>query len=290
MLWIYQICFALATGTIKLCILAFYRRIFPIRQLRIILYVLSATVLIFTTAVVLISIFQCSPINRYWNPKEPGHCSIDMKTNLYITGAINTSLDFIIVMLPVPLLWQLRTSKGQKCLLTGIFTAAGFVCIVSILRLIACPRNPGTDPTFEAADVALWSAVEPCAGVISACMPSLRPFFTIVLRSCHVKLPVLHRSRTRARPNSGSSTLPWLTYHRNVNGLGGEMQSSHVEAKVENSLQTVESASKMSRDRASKQPAVNVVEEAEVPYGEIRVQTEIRWSVAQRFDYDYRVY
>ena len=81
------------------------------------------------------------PIHKYWDFATPGTC-LPVFNTLIIMGAINTTLDFLVFLLvrpiksrltartdlrlqPVPLLWQLRTSIRQKCVLTIIFTMAG---------------------------------------------------------------------------------------------------------------------------------------------------------------------
>ena len=53
--------------------------------------------------------------------KFGGHC-IDSLRYLIVIESINTATDFILLALPIPLLWKLRTSKLQKIVLTIIFT------------------------------------------------------------------------------------------------------------------------------------------------------------------------
>ncbi|KAF6217677.1 hypothetical protein HO133_006779 [Letharia lupina] len=179
-LYFFQLFFTLATGATKLTILAFYRRIFPIAELRLILIVMTTVVVMYTTAVSTLIIFQCRPIRKFWEFELPGYC-INPKNNLAVSGSVNTLLDFMIVCLPVPLLWRLRTSTRQKSILTGIFLTAGFVCIVSIVRIISFSRADPSDVTWNFVWVSIWSAVEPIAGILGACLPSLRPLLTLLL-------------------------------------------------------------------------------------------------------------
>ena len=123
-LFVLQITFSLATSTVKLSTLAFYRRIFPAVKLGICFFSMAVVVILFMIASEGVQIFQCTPIRKYWDVSLPGHC-IPIYNNLIITGSINTALDFLIVFWPVPLLWHLRTSVRQKCILTGIFLMAG---------------------------------------------------------------------------------------------------------------------------------------------------------------------
>lgn len=300
MLWTFQIFFVLATGTIKLCILTFYRRIFTSTSVffRNMLFGMGAVVGSFTLGVLVLTIFQCTPIHKFWDAGQPGHC-IDPLTNLLITGSLNTVLDVIIVLLPVPLLWQLRTTVQQKGVLTAIFLSAGFVCVVSMIRLVVFSKVNMEDVTWNSTAVTLWSAVEPCAGIVCACVPSLRPLLTITFRTLlHVRLPtsmVAAADAKSSRPDSGASTMPWIRQDVESGIPPDESKRNRMEGKgscVFNTLCTVPSAMR----RAQEKPcAVDgetqiKVEEVERPCGGIKVKTEIRWSVQERYDYDDRLY
>ena len=144
------------------------------------------------------------------------------------------------------------------------------------------------DDVGKSTNVALWSAVEPCAGIISACMPSLRPLISLSLRGINIKVPTFHRGNI-TRPDSGASTMPWIREAKE------RSQSADVEMQwPQNTLVTVPSA--MSRVTSGKTDESKEgkngiqVEELHVPYGAIKVKTEIRWSVTERLDYHYRVY
>ena len=80
---------------------------------------------------------------------------------------------------------------------------------------------------------------------------------------------------------------PWLAEAR-------ERANSDAEAQwPQNTLHTVSSAIEHMHSRKAQAVKLNGgcrVEEMEVPYGSIKVKTEIRWSVQDRYDYDYRVY
>ena len=128
------------TSLITIRSLAFYRRIFPIAQLRLTLYLACFIVTAFGIGTLASSIFiwlvnstilpeillilRSKPIHGFWNRHVPSKC-LSGDHILLIPGTINTVLDFFIVALPLPLLWKLRTTNSQKGILTGIFTCAG---------------------------------------------------------------------------------------------------------------------------------------------------------------------
>lgn len=136
----------------------------------------------------------------------PARC-VNEDSLLLVTGGINAAIDFLIIGLPIPLLWKLRTTTSQKGVLTGIFVCAGFVCIISIIRLVVLSRLTDFDVTWNYVDAAIWSAAEPCMGVIAACMPSLRPLIAVLLRGTH-RGPTMH-SKSGQKDMSSSSRPVW---------------------------------------------------------------------------------
>ena len=115
---------------------------------------------------------------------------------LLIPGIVNAVLDFLIVAIPLPLLWRLRTDTYQKWVLTGIFACAGLyvqktffhafmllasetgldihllmkfsVCFISIIRLVVVARLHDFDVTWNYVNAAIWSAAEPCVSTFVA--------------------------------------------------------------------------------------------------------------------------
>ena len=149
MLYAFEMIFYMTICLNKLSILAFYRRIFPISQLRIVLMVTTATVLSYTVACLLLLIMQCLPIHAFWDLElklTPGRSRcVDTDRLFLVSGGVNCFLDFLIVLMvrtltksghvgtnrcsriflqPIPLLWRLRTTRSQKFVLTSIFSVA----------------------------------------------------------------------------------------------------------------------------------------------------------------------
>ncbi|KAL8994250.1 MAG: hypothetical protein Q9169_005719 [Polycauliona sp. 2 TL-2023] len=83
----------------------------------------------------------------------------------------------------MPLLWRLRTTARQQIILTAIFTLAGFVVLVSIIWVVVLAQLEASDVTWNFINAGIWSALEPSIAVICACIPSLRPLFTLASRS-----------------------------------------------------------------------------------------------------------
>lgn len=66
------------------------------------------------------TIFFCWPISKNWNVTEPGHCGTQF--DLLVGSAVpSVVIDLIILILPLPKLWQLRINRAKKIGLMGVF-------------------------------------------------------------------------------------------------------------------------------------------------------------------------
>ena len=70
------------------------------------------------------AIFQCMPIDANWTVNKPHYC-----TNLGLAATIfaicNVLSDFMILILPMPLLFRLQKPMNQKIQIMGMFALGG---------------------------------------------------------------------------------------------------------------------------------------------------------------------
>lgn len=97
-----------------------YRRIFPVRNVRIGSWILGGISVAWAISIIFVSIFQCTPIEKTWNPTLPGHC-IDLKKSFLGNGVPNMLTDVAILMLPVREVWKVQSTKLQKIQLSFVF-------------------------------------------------------------------------------------------------------------------------------------------------------------------------
>ncbi|KAL8888010.1 MAG: hypothetical protein Q9205_002299 [Flavoplaca limonia] len=278
-LYAFEFLYTLGMAAVKYSVLCFMYRIFPIVQFRRILKASLVFVVALTVACVIVSIFQCIPVHKFWEtlggelaPLMGARC-INVQKYFVISGAINTFTDFALLAMPIPILWRLRTGKPQKLLLTGIFTVGLMVCVVSIVRLVILANVDQADITWNYVPAATWSAAEPSVAVVSACLPSLRPLFVRVIWGG------THRPKPTTPPRQ--SVLSW----RSKSVGGGGTQGSF------NRLQELSSDGTQSPWR---QNSVAVMagkgdeehgENDEVPWNRIRAKTEVVWTISERVDW-----
>ena len=133
---------------VKLSILAFYCRLFPLKWLKRTSITLGVFVILATCTKVSGDIFQCLPVDSAWNPKAHKRC-MNFVDLVMVSGILNIATDLVILALPMPALWKLNMAKVKKWELTGMFLAGGLVCIISIVRIPIVQKLRSNDPSWK---------------------------------------------------------------------------------------------------------------------------------------------
>lgn len=109
------------TLLVKTSILALYVRIFgPLRYLRNLAYGFGIFVACWAVMGTLVLVFQCHPVQYIWDKSIHGTC-IDQWA-FFIAGCTpNVATDFVILILPLPAVWNLQMGVAQRLSIIGIF-------------------------------------------------------------------------------------------------------------------------------------------------------------------------
>ncbi|KAL9610139.1 MAG: hypothetical protein Q9167_005140 [Letrouitia subvulpina] len=129
-------------------------------------------------------------------------------------SAANVVTDLLVLGLPVPWLWGLQLGRGKRVGLVGVFALGGFVCVSAIVRIPLLTALKETDTTWTIVNAGIWINVECDLGVVSACLPVMRPlvkaFPTLFkFRPSTVRSPgsyIYEKSSGKSVPLSGEST------------------------------------------------------------------------------------
>jgi hypothetical protein len=78
-------------------------------------------IIAWTIASVLVTILQCIPIEASWNKKIVDKKCVDKNSWWYAFAAINTVTDFLIVILPIRPILNLKLSKPDRIALLCVF-------------------------------------------------------------------------------------------------------------------------------------------------------------------------
>ncbi|KAI4171562.1 MAG: hypothetical protein LQ343_004154 [Gyalolechia ehrenbergii] len=102
----------------------------------------------------------------------------------------------------MPIVWNLQMKPSKKIGVMGVFLLGGFsACVASIVRMFYLNQVVAVDPTWTQVNPAIWSTVEPCIGIVSACLPIIGPTFRTKLGSIRAT-SWLSRDKRSAQSNS----------------------------------------------------------------------------------------
>ncbi|KAI0392746.1 hypothetical protein F5Y17DRAFT_342784 [Xylariaceae sp. FL0594] len=161
----------------KLSALFFYARVFRSnnRIFKINLWIAGSLVVGWIVAALISTAFQCTPIEKAWNPLLPGHC-----INTYVwylsTAALSVVIDVYILLLPVPMIWALKTSMRRRIYLLCAFFLTYSVIVISVGRLISTVSLIPTlteDLTWNFPPYLYWACFEGSISLISISVPNL---------------------------------------------------------------------------------------------------------------------
>ena len=101
---------------VKISILFFFLRMFPVRRLQITIKIVMGVCIGYGIAFFLATLFQCWPIPyswEQWHGEYEGTCN-DYHVQSWVHAGINILLDLIILMLPLKQLYDLDLSTRKK--------------------------------------------------------------------------------------------------------------------------------------------------------------------------------
>ena len=118
--WTVQMVFATAISVTRFSLLLFYHRLFPVRRFNIIAIATGCILIGWWLSFCLAVIFSCIPVKNYWDKSIPGHCLDEHALSWGLTGS-ELIANIIMVVLPIPWLWDLRLVWSKKLALIGLF-------------------------------------------------------------------------------------------------------------------------------------------------------------------------
>ncbi|TVY64161.1 Satratoxin biosynthesis SC1 cluster protein [Lachnellula suecica] len=179
----------------KISLLMMYYRIFRFPYFKRWAFIIGIFVGLWAVTVTFLFIFICVPVQKLWYPDIPGHCINQVGT--WIANATSTIVsDLAILVLPIPQVWKLKLRRSEKIALTGVFGLGFFIVFASVYRFTVLFTYSSADPTYTLAPTVGWTAIEMSAGIVSACLPTVRPGLLLIFRRLGIKgnVPGLFRS------------------------------------------------------------------------------------------------
>lgn len=171
-----QFTYFIVCPLIKISIICFYRRVFTIPLFQHISLGLNCLIGSWGTAIFIACALQCRPLQGYWDKSIPAKC-FDGQLFIIVNQIFNVVMDFIILGLPIPMIWNLQRSWHDRLALNGVFAIGAFVCFASIYRIVVLFWMNPADSTWTIYQATLWTHVEPSIGLICSCLPVIRGLF-----------------------------------------------------------------------------------------------------------------
>ncbi|KAJ6259583.1 Tyrosinase [Drechslerella dactyloides] len=201
----YQIIYPVVLLFIKLSILSFYRGLSPTKKYRYAVKIVTAFVVLWTTAAIFAHIFECPDPSKAWSLTFPQGC-VSLPALYYSSAAVNIASDVAILLLPIPVIHNLRISRRRRASLIAILSVGGIAVASSGARLWAVWKYQNTtDVSYDAILILLFSHIEINLAIMCACAPALKPLFKTVSLSLSSLRRHSKTTATSSRSQSGPS-------------------------------------------------------------------------------------
>jgi hypothetical protein len=133
-------------------------------------------------------IFQCLPVQAGWDmhlrrpPIGTGNATclsrqVFAQIGLF-NSIVNIATDFLLALLPAPMIWQLQMNIRTKISLMVVLSLGLFACVAGIMKS-TYNKTILTDPRRFIHDwYSMWNFIELDVGIVAASLPALKPLYT----------------------------------------------------------------------------------------------------------------
>ncbi|KAE8443869.1 hypothetical protein EG329_001278 [Mollisiaceae sp. DMI_Dod_QoI] len=132
-------------------------------------------------------LFQCNPIQYFWNriyETTPGTClSNNVEAGMAYTQAILSAVsDFILGLLPIWIVWDIKMPRKLKASVAGLLGIGISAGVVAIVRLVYTKHLIFDSNDFfgDPCPVIICAFLEVSLGVLATCIATYKPFFSQV--------------------------------------------------------------------------------------------------------------
>ncbi|QSZ31556.1 hypothetical protein DSL72_001123 [Monilinia vaccinii-corymbosi] len=174
---IIQFVYAVGQGLVKSSICLLLMRIFSTKRFRIAASIVMGLCIAWSMMTILIAFLICRPLDYNWNLKPPGNNCGNQTLAYASVGVVDILTDTCILILPIPMVWNLQMPKLSKALLLCMLGFGVFTISVTIVRVIVIAKTDFLDFSYSSKGIFIWTAVNYGTGIIVACCPLLRPVF-----------------------------------------------------------------------------------------------------------------
>ncbi|GAP93174.1 putative integral membrane protein [Rosellinia necatrix] len=168
-----ELAYTILVASVKMSILLSYKRIFGHNRTTLVhIYIMMGLVMSWGVAVFFTVVFQCSPVDKAWQPQKPGSC-INLIAFLWGNSVSNFIIDWLILLVPVRPVLKLHMPKSQKLVVGGAFALGILACTASTVRAAVTGSVDVNDLSQSVFLASVWTYIEPNLAIVSACLPLL---------------------------------------------------------------------------------------------------------------------
>ncbi|CAJ0543613.1 Ff.00g038390.m01.CDS01 [Fusarium sp. VM40] len=178
--WLSILFYSISLYWVKLSFLLQYYRILSISNMRWACLGAIIFITLWSLSQTIVLCLICVPLEAVWDPSVEGKCLSHQTQMWYVNGVMHIVLDFVIIIMPLPIVWNLNLPRSQKWLLSGIFGLGVFTVTISIFRLRWLTPQP--DVTWWNVTAASWSLAEIVSGIACSCLPTFKPLLLGIKR------------------------------------------------------------------------------------------------------------
>ncbi|KAL7938856.1 hypothetical protein V8C35DRAFT_276081 [Trichoderma chlorosporum] len=157
----------------KLVLLDLYRRL--IHDLPYEKWLLRFYLFVFFVAFTIAQVYtfvECRPFHLYWQVlPDPGPCA-QAQEQLIVVGVLNILTDFMLMLMPVPVIVKLKAPLARKLQLFTLFTLGIFIIAITMIRLPINSSHP-----YSQVNRTTWASVELLTSAIVVNAPTLYSFW-----------------------------------------------------------------------------------------------------------------
>ncbi|KAF2008983.1 hypothetical protein BU24DRAFT_402303 [Aaosphaeria arxii CBS 175.79] len=192
---------------VKISLGIFFARIVVDRWHLLTIYVTVGLNIVSSTASFFYVLLRCGPnLDNYVYRQLAWKCTprpLD-RFFAYQSASVTTVTDCVFAVLPIFMLWNATMDRRAKLSVGFILSLGALGCICSMIRFqYVDGLTQIQDYFWNAANIAIWSTIEPGAGIIAGCLATLRP----LLKTCMTQARSMRSSASRTS-KSLSPSLP----------------------------------------------------------------------------------
>ncbi|KAE8371429.1 hypothetical protein BDV26DRAFT_129857 [Aspergillus bertholletiae] len=183
--WQVIICSAAGIALLKISIALNLLRFSPTRWYTMSLWTSIAFVAAYSFMGAMTFFLHCRPMQAHWDIRiKDAKC---YSVRLFVIFAlINTSFniftDVLFATLPIPIVWNLRMKRRVRSYLIGVFSLGYFTVGLGVIKVVAQLAYPNEKDIYFNDSILFWGLAQFNVGILTACVPSLKPLVSKVLK------------------------------------------------------------------------------------------------------------